>query len=290
MNHHRCSIRLLLVLFLTGSFLPADAQDRGRTVWIPMQEKAPISQPAIKLEATLHKPEGDGPFPLMIFNHGSTGMGRIPLDRTDNPWRFGADLVRKGIALLIPMRRGRGKSEGQYRESYECSLEHARLGMRYATESLHAVYEFLNRQAWVDRGKIILAGNSRGGILSVVYAAERSGSATGVVNFVGGWLGDECNSEAGIDVNATLFAEAGKKATVRHLFLYATRDDFYSVSSVTNYADVFRKAGGSVDFELYDMDTGANGHSLFYQYRRKWNGDLDAFLIKLGVWNPSQNR
>ena len=241
---------------------------------------------SIKLEATLYKPAGDGPFPLVIFNHGSTGEGRIPRDKTDNPYGFGANLVKKGMALLVPMRRGRGKSEGQYRETYECTLHHSELGIRYASESLDAVYDFLKAQSWVDRGKIILSGNSRGGILSVIYAAGRFEAAIGVVNFVGGWVSDDCSSEAAVDINEVLFAEAGKKTNIPHLFLYGTRDSFYRISSVKNYAERFRRAGGIVEFKLYDMDVGANGHTLFYQHWRKWNGDLDAFLIKLHVWNP----
>ena len=64
--------------------------------------------------ATLYKPQGDGPFAVIIFNHGSTGPGVIPADRTENPSGYGAYLLKKDIALLIPMRRGRGKSEGTY--------------------------------------------------------------------------------------------------------------------------------------------------------------------------------
>jgi dienelactone hydrolase len=184
------------------------------------------------------------------------------------------------------MRRGRGKSQGEYREPYECTLDHSRLGIRYASKSLDAVYEFLKSQTWVARDKIILAGHSRGGILSVLYAAERRGAAIAVVNFVGGWVSDQCSSEAGVDINASLFSEAGKKAKAPNLFLYATRDSFYSVSSIYTFTNAFRRAGGIADLKLYDMDVGTNGHSLFYQHWRKWNHDLDEFFIKLRVWKP----
>jgi dienelactone hydrolase len=279
-------IPVFLFLVAGSSYFPLQAQDRGRTVWIPMQDTDSVGSSAIKLEATLYKPLGDGPFPLVIFNHGSTGMGKVPLDRTENPWGFGVSLVRKGMALLVPMRRGRGKSEGEYREPYECTLDHSRLGIRYASESLDAVYEFVKNQTWVARDKIILAGNSRGGILSVIYAAERHDAAIAVINFVGGWVSDKCSSEAGMDINASLFSEAGKKAKAPNLFLYATRDSFYSVSSIYTLTDAFLRAGGIVDLKMYDMDVGANGHALFYQYWRKWNSDLDEFLIKRRVWQP----
>jgi hypothetical protein len=32
----------------------------------------------VRLEVVLFKPKGSGPFPLVVFNHGSTGMGRQP--------------------------------------------------------------------------------------------------------------------------------------------------------------------------------------------------------------------
>lgn len=266
--------------------MTTDAQNHGQTVWIPMQAKEPSVSVPIKLEATLYKPDGEGRFPLVIYNHGSTGPGDVPADHTDNPWGLGQYLLRKNIALLVPMRRGRGKSEGRYLESYECSLRTSREGIRYASESLDAVYAYLSTQPWVDMRKIVLTGTSRGGMLSVVYAAEHPGSAVGAVNFVGGWMGDGCVAKIQVDVNAVLFAEAGKKATVPNLFLYATRDPYYTSTRLADYADAFRNAGGVVDFKLYEMDASSNGHALFWVHWRMWMDEFDAFLVRTGMWKP----
>jgi dienelactone hydrolase len=250
-----------------------------------MQDKGFFSTREIKLEATLYKPQGDGPFAVVIFNHGSTGPGVIPIDRTENPSGYGAYLVKKSIALLIPMRRGRGKSEGTYQEPYECSLNQSRVGILYAMESLDAVYSYLGKRPWADMGKIILSGNSRGGILSVVYAAERPGSAIGVLNFVGGWMSDSCNFRA-VEINAVIFKEAGAKSKVPNLFLYAANDSYYSVSSIEKYPGAYREGGGAVEYRLYTLPEGADGHRLFYRHWTSWVPDVDAFLAKLGVWNP----
>ena len=181
------------------------------------------------------------------------------------------------------MRRGRGQSGGEYRESYECALEESRRGLRYALESLDAVYAFLGTPRWVDPQRIVLAGQSRGGMLSVAYAAGNRGSAIGAINFVGGWLSDWCVGENGFDVNAVFFAEAGKTATVPALFLYATRDGFYERTRTESYADAFRKAGGTVDFMLYEMDPSSDGHMLFYSQWRRWEPDFDRFLKAIGM-------
>ncbi len=251
-----------------------------------MNDKQSSGAEGIELEATLYKPDGDGPFPLVIYNHGSTGRGAVPLDFTENPTGLGQFLLARNIALLVPMRRGRGKSGGRYLEGVECSLDASRRQICYAAESLDAVYDFLRTQPWVSRDRIILIGTSRGGMLSVMYAADNRGAAVGVVNVVGGWLSDVCVASLGFDVNAVLFEEAGRKATVPHLFLYATQDPYYTATRVEDYADAFRKAGGNVDFTLYEMGPNESGHDLFYVYWRRWAGVFDTFLRETRMLAP----
>jgi dienelactone hydrolase len=283
--------RFLICSFVAGLLvhLPVGAQERGETVWIPMQSKGLFGSRQIKLEATLYKPRGEGPFAVVIFNHGSTGGGAIPAEHTVYPSDFGAYLLNKGIALLIPMRRGRGQSEGTYEElplrSRDCSLHQARWGVRYATESLDAVYDFLKVQPWVNMRRIILSGVSRGGMLSVIYAADHPEAAIGVLNFVGGWESDTCSSLAGVDINAALFKEAAGKANIPHLFLYATNDHYYSPSSIANFVDAFRAGGSPIELKLYEMKAGEDGHSLFYR-PWKWDRDVDQFLTKTGLSTP----
>src|SRR5262245_24553109 len=63
-----------------------------------------------RLEAYFYKPQGKGPFPLVVYNHGSWQPGK---EGTERPAPFIARiLVPAGYALLVPERRGYGKSEG----------------------------------------------------------------------------------------------------------------------------------------------------------------------------------
>lgn len=290
MSRSICGRRMLISVYLliAISFASAlaTAQSDGETIWIPMQDKGLVSVRQIKLEATLYKPAGNGPFPVVIFNHGSTGPGVIPVDRTEKLPGYAGSLVKKGIALIIPMRRGRGKSEGSYTEPYECSLHQSQWGIRYAIESLDAVYDYLRKQEWADMRQVILSGSSRGGLLSVVYAAERPGSAIGVLNFVGGWMTDRCSVRAGFDINEAIFKEAGTKSKTPSLFLYATNDSYYAVSSIEKYPLAFREGGGRVEYKLYKLPEGSAGHGLFYRHWKEWTPDVDTFLQKLGVWKP----
>jgi predicted acyl esterase len=83
----------------------------GTTVRIPMKEAGGKS---LTLEATLYRPHADGPHPVLLFNHGSTGT--IAPSMTMRPSRQAPFFVERGFAVLAPMRRGRGSSDGAHEE------------------------------------------------------------------------------------------------------------------------------------------------------------------------------
>src|SRR5438105_2194420 len=64
---------------------------------------------SLRIQAYLYKPEGDGPYPVVIYNHGS----RSRRERASVPHEYiGRMLTRAGYAVFIPERRGYGKSDG----------------------------------------------------------------------------------------------------------------------------------------------------------------------------------
>src|SRR5438046_101561 len=77
----------------------APGQAPGEELWIP----GGIG----KLEARLYKPKGTGPFPAMIWHHGSTKMpGWQP--------ELAAFYNSRGYVFFIAHRRGHGASPGEY--------------------------------------------------------------------------------------------------------------------------------------------------------------------------------
>src|SRR5438270_11049783 len=62
-----------------------------------------------KLQAYLWRPAGAGPFPALVYNHGSE---KDPIVGTDGS--IGSFFVAHGYAVLFPYRRGTGKSAGRY--------------------------------------------------------------------------------------------------------------------------------------------------------------------------------
>src|SRR5258706_15812536 len=75
----------------------------------PPHETFFYTHDGLRLEAYFYRPAGDGPFPLVVYNHGS----RAGEERSEWPVGFiGRLLLPEGYAVLVPERRGYGKSEG----------------------------------------------------------------------------------------------------------------------------------------------------------------------------------
>jgi dienelactone hydrolase len=69
-------------------------------------EEVSFSNGDAQLKGVLYKPEGPGPFPVLLFNHGSA-PGMLNRQAFDN---LGPLFVRHGWAFFAPYRRGQGLS------------------------------------------------------------------------------------------------------------------------------------------------------------------------------------
>jgi poly(3-hydroxybutyrate) depolymerase len=101
----------LLSTLLLGN--PAWAQD---TSMVPVV----IDGQNVRLAIRIYKPPTEGKLPTLVFNHGSTGTGRDP-NLFAKPQQFSQlaqFFVQHGWAVVMPSRRGRGGSEGEYDEGF----------------------------------------------------------------------------------------------------------------------------------------------------------------------------
>ena len=242
----------------------------------------------VRLEMRIYAPSADGRVPTLVFNHGSTGRGLEP-SRFKRPIDFPAlaGFFRdRGWAVVMPARRGRGGSEGLYDEGFEerretgyaCDPARALPGADRALRDIEAAMNAILGMPFVDRERVVIGGQSRGGILSVAYAGLHPQQVKGVVNFVGGWSGSRCATT----VNETLFVR-GARYSDDTLWLYADGDPFYSLShSQANFA-AFRAAGGRGTFiELEAPPNPFGGHGLF-AYPDVWASSVDAYLKRRGL-------
>lgn len=115
-------------------------------------------------------PEGDGPFPVAVVIHGSGTSHR------DNGWylTLTKHLQNKGVAVLLPDKRGSERSEGNWRTS---SFEDL------ATDT-HAAIEYLREQKSLPISAIGVIGMSQGGWIAPIIASQDDDLAF-VVSVVG---------------------------------------------------------------------------------------------------------
>lgn len=237
----------------------------------------------VRLELLVHKPAGAGPFPTLVFNHGSTGNGNDPAQfkRSFAPKSVADYFVERGWMVLFPQRRGRGASDGLYdegfqpdRSRYACQAADSLPGVDRAIQDLDAVMEHVRTRTDVQQDRVLIGGQSRGGILAIAYAGERPDAFVGVINFVGGWLGSRC--EHAVTVNTTTFKRGGKfpKPT---LWIYGDSDPFYPLSHSRGNFEAFKAAGGTGSFESYWVPGSNTGHLVFL-HPRLWSDHMSSYL------------
>lgn len=248
-----------------------------------------IDGESVRLALITYKPPGNGPFPTLIFHHGSTGRGNDPsiFARPYDPRTLAQWFTARGWAVMLPSRRGRGGSEGIYAEGfainraqgYACEETLSLPGADRALRDIDAVTPAILAQPFVDRGRVAVGGQSRGGILAIAWSGRQPMVPRAAINFVGGWMGAGCSSASAINQN--LFNRGGAYSQPS-IWLYGDKDPFYPLShSRANFA-VFQAAGGKGAFHEYDPPPGLNGHQIS-SAPSLWTGVLEAYLPARGL-------
>jgi len=260
--------RRALLLFV-GVLLaaPAAAQERGSV-------SVAIDGTTLKLSTVTYKPAGDGPFPTLIFHHGSGDFAH-PYD----PHAIAQWFVGRGWAVIAPSRRGRGGSEGLNEEGADCSVASAVEGADRALGEIEAVSLALVSQPFVDRRRIAVGGESRGGVLSVAWSGKHP-AVRAVVNFVGGWKGSRTCLHAAA-INQTLL-KRGVPWRQPSLWLYGDNDIFYPLEHSRANFDAFLAAGGKGVWHDYKPPDRLDGHQIVL-VPWLWAADMEAYLADRGL-------
>jgi carboxymethylenebutenolidase len=237
------------------------------------------SSGGLRIQAYLYKPEGDGPFPAVIYNHGS----RTGRERQSAPFEHvGALLTGAGYTVLVSERRGYGRSDGPtWPEDVGKSRGRMIARLEEETDDVLAAVDYLRTQAFVDARRIGVMGWSFGGIVTM-FAVSRSQAFAVAVNQAGGALTWNGNP----DVRTALTA-AAQKSTTPTLLQVAENDR--TTDSITTVGEILKTRGVPHRVVIYppfaasrqpqSFTTGAPGHLVFSERGLNvWAADVLEFL------------
>lgn len=240
---------------------------------------------------TYYKPQGDGPFPLVIFGHGRSGDQKA---RSETPrfreLRMARFFTRRGFAFFIPTRLGYGDSGvaiDPETSSGNCGDRDYGKVMEVIVTQFEATLNFAKTLPWVDKNRVVVVGQSYGGFGSIGAIANRQLATLGGINFAGGAggqrkrLGQPCGPEQ----IAAAIANAGKKSKAPMLWLYAENDKLWGSRLPRSWHTAYVKAGGKAEM-LVLPPVEEDGHYLISRSFRLWRPIVDRFLVKLGFAPP----
>lgn len=300
----RClPVLVALMLNLASGAVAQAAEEPGAQAPAPVAEAVEIPVPGagalggtIAMHAEVFKPDGPGPFPVMIFSHGRAPdrLDRAKLKHPIQNWhvRYWLD---HGVAVVAPIRVGYGDTGGPDRENNRANFDslgqctskpdyRAVAGM--LNEATQATIQWLRAQSWADSRRIVLEGRSAGGFASVAAAAARPEGVIGYVNFSGGAGGSPTRSpgrSCDPDQMRDVMGEFGKTVAVPGLWLYAKNDQYFGAEAPLGWYQAFAAGGSPAKLVSVEEVPGHDGHLLLSYGQRFWRKDLDAFLKSLGL-------
>ena len=192
--------RMLLGLCLVGAAASSMAQEevlakdmREEIVRIQVTVKDLYGRQETKpVPITIYRPEGEGPFPLLVFNHGRATSDLRAKQGRSRPEHLARYFTAKGFVVLAPTRIGYWETYGDFdpEDNRSCSDMRVEAMSTAASDQVLAAVEFAKTLPYVDASRWIVAGQSVGGLTSVTTVGRRPAGLLGGINFSGGTGGN----------------------------------------------------------------------------------------------------
>jgi dienelactone hydrolase len=276
--HRHLASLLLLVLLACAVSMPALAQ--APLMQSLREEVLMVAKPGLftlQLETTLYRPPGEGPHPLVIINHGKAAGDT----RFQSRARFlvaAREFVQRGYAVAIPMRQGFSKSSGSYIGG-GCNV--ASNGVVQA-EDVKVVLDHLAQRADIDARRVVVIGQSHGGLTTLALGTLRLPNVVGLVNFAGGLRNENC--VAWEQTLARAIGGYAKDTTVPSLWFYGDNDSFFPPRVWQDMHAQYTAAGGHARLVAFGS-FGSDSHTLFGARAGPpiWLPEVGKFFVELGL-------
>lgn len=189
------------------------------------------------------------------------------------------EFVRRGYAVIIPMRKGFSRSGGSYIDG-GCNIT----GNGEAqADDVQAALDYAHKQAWVDKDKVIIMGQSHGGLTTMAFGARNPVQVKALLNFAGGLRYDMigCTWKSAL-IDA--FAQYGKSTHIPSLWFYGENDSYFNPELVGKMYAAYTKSGADAKLIAYGaFKSDAHGMSGSRDGIAIWWPETEALLKRLGL-------
>jgi carboxymethylenebutenolidase len=225
--------------------------------------------PSGTLQGFLYIPDGKGPFPAVLWNHGSEKRpGAQPA--------LAEFYISHGFIFFLPHRRGQGRSPGTYimeeiQESHADTTV-AVQAQQVANEDVVAAMTWLRSQKEVDPDRIVVSGCSFGGIQTLL-AAEKGLGARAFIAFAPGAKSWGNGALQGRLENAVRNAKAP-------VFVLQAKNDF-SIEPTKVLGKIAKANGGQSEIYPAFGSNAQDGHWAFATSKagiEVWQKDVLEFI------------
>ncbi len=226
----------------------------------------------LTLHGFIYRPEGSGPFPALLYNHGSE---RKP------GWKpeLGRFFSENGYVFFVPHRRSHGRSPS---DSLVDSLFEQGIRGVVALHEIHledqlAALRYLKELPYVDADKIAVAGCSYGGIQTILAVEANTEMKLGLraaIDFAGGAI----TWRKAYDLRERML-RAVRKAILPILLIQAEND--YDLNPSRALARELEKLGKPHKLSIYPPYgiTAQDGHGGFcFKGASVWGTEVLSFL------------
>ena len=274
-------LTIVLVSALASSFAEA-AENQPQLleeVWA-----IPVTLPTI---AYVVRPVGNGPFPLVVMNHG------VSLDQRERSFfplvefRDAAMwFARKGYMVVAPTGSGYGAAALDEPERGLFSSFYSRIGRcenpNFRDAGLAValldkwIIEYMAEQKRIVPDNVIVVGQSAGGWAAIALSSQNLPSVRAIITFAagrGGRVGGKANNNCAPDRLVIATGEFGRTARVPMLWIYSENDTFFGPALSKRMHEAYVAAGGRAEYHMLPP-FGNDGHFLI--------GSADA----IPLWAP----
>jgi len=279
-----CLVAAILLLF-DNLITPSRAEDQA--ILRSIQEEIWVLPLPLPMFAYLVRPVGDGPFPLVIMNHGvamkSTDRAFFPLVEFRDAAKW---FAQRGHLVVAPVGTGYGAAaidipeHGLYGPFFskvgKCSNPNFRApGLAVAQVDLWII-DYLTIEKRIIPKDVIVVGQSAGGWAAIALSSLNPPQVKAIIAFAagrGGRVGGKPNNNCAPDKLVETTSEFGRTSRVPMLWIYIENDTFFGPALSKRMHEAFNAAGGNASYHLVPP-FGNDGHFFI--------GSPDA----IPIWSP----